>query len=85
MYSTGVLHIHSGHPVITNANPNYSAVRMPEREHIHIHPKGFIAIRIVQLVLAVAVLDLSACGCAVFFSPGNIHMTVVVYTPTYLW
>lgn len=38
----------------------YSAVRPAGREHVPLLPKGFIAIRIVQLVVAVVVLGISA-------------------------
>lgn len=38
----------------------YSSARPAGREHIPLYPKGFIAIRIVQLVLAVIILALAA-------------------------
>lgn len=38
----------------------YSTIRPEGREHFPKTPKGFIAIRIVQLILAVAVLGLDA-------------------------
>lgn len=47
------------------SNPNV-AIRMVARplgrEHIPAYPKGFIAIRIVQLVLALIVLGLAGYG-----------------------
>lgn len=39
---------------------NSSIVRPAGREHIPLYPKGFIAIRIVQLVIAVIILGLDA-------------------------
>lgn len=60
-----------------NANPKFSPVRPAGREHIPLLPNGFIALRIVQLVLAVLVLALAAYGCAVFPTSGNIYMLVV--------
>lgn len=41
-------------------NSKYSAYRPAGREHIPIYPKGFIALRIVQLVLALIILGLCA-------------------------
>lgn len=38
----------------------HSTVRPPGREHIPIYPRGFIVIRIVQLVLAVVIIALAA-------------------------
>ncbi len=55
-----------------------SAVRQPGREHIPLYPKGFIAIRIVQLVFAVLILALSGYSVAMFASSGNIFILVVV-------
>ncbi|KAI1855590.1 hypothetical protein JX265_005993 [Neoarthrinium moseri] len=40
----------------------YSSQRAAGKEHIPIFPKGFIAVRIIQLVLGVVVLGLSAFG-----------------------
>lgn len=39
---------------------NYSTVRPEGREHVPAYPRGFIAIRIVQLVIAVLIIGLSA-------------------------
>ncbi|KAK0632995.1 hypothetical protein B0T14DRAFT_387280, partial [Immersiella caudata] len=54
-----------------------SAVREPGQEHIPLYPKGFIILRLVQLILSVVILALSAYGCAIFPSQGNIFMTCV--------
>jgi hypothetical protein len=43
-------------------DPRYSAVRAPGREHIPLYPQGFIAIRIIQMILAVIILGLSSFG-----------------------
>ncbi|KAK0656556.1 hypothetical protein B0T16DRAFT_452112 [Cercophora newfieldiana] len=64
-------------PIPMAPNPKYSAVRPAGREHVPIYPKGFIALRIVQLVLAVLILALAAYGCAVLPTSGNIYMAVV--------
>lgn len=45
--------------------PQYSTRRLTGREHFPEFPKGFIAIRIVQLVLSVVILGL--CGFGVTF------------------
>lgn len=45
--------------------PQYSTRRLAGREHFPEFPKGFIAIRIVQLVLSVVILGL--CGFGVTF------------------
>lgn len=60
-----------------NANPNYNAVRAPGHEHIPLYPRGFIAIRIVQLVLAVLILALSAYGVYVVALSSNVFIMVV--------
>lgn len=43
-----------------NNNSRYSTGSPAGREHFPIYPKGFIAIRIVQLVLAVVILAIDA-------------------------
>ncbi len=48
------------------------------REHIPIFPKNFIALRIVQLVLAVIVLALSAYGIAGGYAANGIVYILVV-------
>jgi hypothetical protein len=59
------------------SNPQYSAVRAPGREHIPIYPKGFIGLRIAQLVLTVIILGLAAYGLAMFPTSGDVYITVV--------
>ncbi|KAK4216547.1 hypothetical protein QBC37DRAFT_86991 [Rhypophila decipiens] len=44
------------------ATTQHSAVRAPGREHIPLSPKGFIVIRILQLVFGVIILGLGAFG-----------------------
>lgn len=62
----------------------YSASRPAGREHIPLMPKGFIAIRIVQLVLAVLVLALSAFTLSTFPFRANGLSTFVVSTISHL-
>ena len=57
--------------------PKYSPIRAPGHEHIPLYPRGFIALRIVQLVLCLLVLGLTAYGCAALPTSGNIFMLVV--------
>lgn len=42
-----------------NSSPD-AAVRAPGREHIPIYPRGFIVLRIVQVILTVLIMGLSA-------------------------
>lgn len=51
--------------------------RVAGREHIPIYPKGFIALRIVQLVLALIILALAAYGVALVAFDGDIFIMVV--------
>jgi hypothetical protein len=44
------------------SNPQHPAGRPPGKEHIPIYPAGFIAIRYVQLILALVILALAAYG-----------------------
>ncbi|KAM7222914.1 hypothetical protein V8F06_001812 [Rhypophila decipiens] len=44
------------------ATTQHSAVRAPGREHIPLYPKGFIVIRILQLIFGVIILGLGAFG-----------------------
>ncbi|KAL1853681.1 hypothetical protein VTK73DRAFT_8879 [Phialemonium thermophilum] len=60
-----------------NNNSKWSAVRPAGREHIPLYPKGFIAIRIVQLVLAVIVIGLAAYGVSLAAFDGDIFIMVV--------
>ncbi|EFQ25329.1 hypothetical protein CGRA01v4_02715 [Colletotrichum graminicola] len=55
----------------------YSRQRVAGREHIPLYPKGFIALTIVQLVLAVIVTGLCAFGIAVAPISGNCFMIFV--------
>ncbi|KAK3953507.1 hypothetical protein QBC32DRAFT_117373 [Pseudoneurospora amorphoporcata] len=50
------------------AYSKYSSDRTPGREHIPLYPKGFIAIRIVQLIIAILIAGLSAYGVHFFVS-----------------
>lgn len=43
---------------------SYSAEREPGKEHIPVYPKGFIAVRIAQLVLSVIIVGLTGFGVA---------------------
>lgn len=52
-------------------NGNYSAARPAGREHVPAYPKGFIAIRIVQLVIAVIIVGLSAFGLSEIIITGS--------------
>lgn len=52
-------------------NGNYSAARPAGREHVPAYPKGFIAIRIVQLVIAVIIIGLSAFGLSEIIIAGS--------------
>lgn len=56
----------------------HSAVRLPGREHVPLYPKGFIAVRILQLIFAVIVLGLGAYGLSWLAFDGNIFIVVVV-------
>lgn len=48
----------------------YSTARPAGREHVPVYPKSFIAIRIVQLVLAVVILALDAYSLSQLISVG---------------
>ncbi|KAI1081851.1 hypothetical protein F5B20DRAFT_533313 [Whalleya microplaca] len=43
-------------------SPNYSTERAPGREHIPLYPKYFIAVRIIQMLIAIICLGLCAFG-----------------------
>lgn len=49
----------------------YSSHRPAGREHIPIYPKGFIALRIVQLVMALVILGLCAYSLTLISFSGN--------------
>lgn len=53
------------------ATNKYSNERTAGREHFPLYPKGFVAIRIVQLVLAIIVLGLSAYGVSLLVFAGD--------------
>ncbi|KAF6815963.1 integral membrane protein [Colletotrichum sojae] len=55
----------------------YPAQRPAGHEHIPVYPRGFIAIRIVQLVLALIILGLCAFGAYLFPTSGNCLMLFV--------
>jgi hypothetical protein len=44
------------------SHSKYSAERAPGREHIPLYPRGFIALRIVQLVLSLIIIGLCGFG-----------------------
>lgn len=52
-------------------NGNYSTGQPAGREHFPVYPKGFIAIRIVQLVVAVIILALDAYTLTEILTTGN--------------
>lgn len=58
-------------------NPKYSSARLAGREHIPLYPQNFIALRIVQLVLAVIVIGLAAYGVAGIAFDGDVFIMVV--------
>jgi len=59
------------------SSPKYSASRPQGQEHIPIYPKGFVAIRIVQLVLALVVIALAAYGLYYLPFDGNSFILAV--------
>lgn len=66
------------HSVIMSGR--YSASRPAGREHIPLYPKGFIGLRIVQLVIAVIVLGLDAFTLSILAFDGNALMAFTVST-----
>ncbi len=52
-------------------NSSRSSNRAPGREHIPVYPKGFIAIRIIQLVLALIIVGLDAYGLSLLIFDGD--------------
>ena len=58
-------------------NSKYSSARVAGREHIPIYPHNFIALRIVQLVLAVIVIGLAAYGVAGLAFDGDVFIMAV--------
>ncbi|KAJ4385156.1 hypothetical protein N0V85_008184 [Neurospora sp. IMI 360204] len=59
------------------AYSKYSSDRAPGREHIPLYPKGFIAIRIVQLIIAILIAGLSAYGVHIFAFNGDVFILAV--------
>ncbi|KAF9878592.1 integral membrane protein [Colletotrichum karsti] len=55
----------------------YSPQRRAGREHVPLYPRGFIALRIVQLVLALIITGLCAFGAYAAPTPGNCLMLFV--------
>ncbi|KAI2620505.1 hypothetical protein GGR54DRAFT_102670 [Hypoxylon sp. NC1633] len=49
----------------------YSNQRVAGKEHIPIYPKGFVAVRIIQLILAIIILGLSAYGIVYLIFAGD--------------
>lgn len=60
----------------------YSSHRLAGREHIPLYPKGFIALRFVQLILAVVILGLCAYSITVYNDPGIALNLFTVSSPT---
>ncbi|OIW23986.1 hypothetical protein CONLIGDRAFT_120551 [Coniochaeta ligniaria NRRL 30616] len=58
-------------------NSKYSTARIAGREHIPLYPNNFIALRIVQLVVAVIVIGLAAYGVSGWAFDGDIFIMVV--------
>ncbi|KAK3330178.1 hypothetical protein B0H66DRAFT_597724 [Apodospora peruviana] len=59
----------------------YSTVRPAGREHIPLYPKGFVAVRILQLVFSVIILGLAAFGIwALAFSGDCFILAVAIMT-----
>ena len=66
-----VLYILKVSYAVTMFESSRSAQRAPGREHVPLYPKGFIAIRIVQLVVAVIILGLIAYSMSLIIFDGN--------------
>lgn len=62
-----------------------STERAAGREHIPIYPKGFIAIRIIQLVIAVIILGLIAYSLSLIIFDGNSLNIFTVSRTTTTW
>jgi hypothetical protein len=63
---------------MNKSSDKYTPVRVVGREHIPLYPKNFIALRIVQLTLAVIVIGLAAFGVAGLAFDGDVFIMVVV-------
>ncbi|EGO52709.1 hypothetical protein NEUTE1DRAFT_114638 [Neurospora tetrasperma FGSC 2508] len=59
------------------AYSKYSSDRAPGREHIPLYPKGFITIRIIQLIIAILIAGLSAFGVHIFAFDGDVLILAV--------
>ncbi len=57
---------------------NYPTQRPAGREHIPLYPQGFIALRIVQLVLGVIIIGLCGIGVAGLAFSGDVLMLFTV-------
>ncbi len=62
--------------------PKYPTDRPAGREHIPVYPKGFVAIRVVQLVLALITLGLSAYGVTYLVFSGDCLSIFTVRRPS---
>lgn len=59
----------------------YSSQRVSGKEHIPIYPKGFIAVRIIQLIVGIICLGLSAFGIAYIAFAGDALTLFTVCQP----
>ena len=57
----------------------YSSERAPGKEHIPLYPKGFVAIRVIQLILSIVCLGLSAFGIAYLVFAGDALLLFTVW------
>lgn len=64
--------------------PPHPAARAPGREHVPLYPRGFLHLRILQLVMAIAALFLAIYVLTVRSYDGILLMVVVVSRPPYL-
>lgn len=66
-----------------DANYKYGAYREPGMEHIPLYPKGFIALRIIQLIFSVIIVGLSGYTVALAAISGNCAMMFTVCPTTH--
>lgn len=59
----------------------YSNQRVPGKEHIPLYPKGFVAIRIIQLIFGIICLGLSAFGIVYLIFAGDALTLFTVCEP----
>ncbi|KAL2134961.1 hypothetical protein VTI74DRAFT_10282 [Chaetomium olivicolor] len=64
-------------PTATMSSPQHSTARPAGREHIPLYPRGWIAIRITQLVLSLLVMAMSAYNVYYVAYDGNSFMLAV--------